>query len=363
MKKINFTAIAFTFAGSIVGAGFLSGQELWQFFGSYGRLGMLGFVLALILQVVLVYVILVYAKNSQISEFDKLIVKKDIKPLRYFFVFSELVFVFGVVMIMYAGSGSLLKTAFGLNDLVGSLIFATAITIVAFLGLGGITKILSATIPFLTVLTLIISILALNKYGFPNLANAEVTGKTALMPNFVVAFILFSVHNIFCMLGVLTPLGYELKNRSSASNGMVLASIVLIVITLSVLLPLYSATEFTKNDLPMLDLAKEVSTPLFYVYAILLLVGMFGSALSHLVSVTDFVYRKSEFLNRRKYLFILPISISAFVLSRFGFSKLISIMYPLSGYVGVIGLALIVYNFIKLKLDSKKEQQNNITKS
>jgi hypothetical protein len=181
MKKINSATIAFTFAGSIVGAGFLSGQELWQFFGSYGKLGVVGFILALILQLALVYIILTYAKDSQTSEFDILIVKKEIKPLRYFFIFSELVFVFGVVMIMYAGSGSLLKTAFGLNDLVGSLIFATAITIVAFLGLNGITKILSATIPFLTILTLIISILALDKYGFPNLSNAQVTGKTARM--------------------------------------------------------------------------------------------------------------------------------------------------------------------------------------
>jgi uncharacterized membrane protein YkvI len=357
MKKINSATIAFTFAGSIVGAGFLSGQELWQFFGSYGKLGVVGFILALILQLALVYIILTYAKDSQTSEFDILIVKKEIKPLRYFFIFSELVFVFGVVMIMYAGSGSLLKTAFGLNDLVGSLIFATAITIVAFLGLNGITKILSATIPFLTILTLIISILALDKYGFPNLSNAQVTGKTALMPNFIVAFVLFSVHNIFCMLGVLAPIGCELKSKSSAFNGMVLSSAVLIIITLSVLLPLYSAPEFAQKDLPMLDLAKTVSAPLFYVYAVLLLVGMFGSALSHLVSVTDFVYRKSDFLNKRKYIFILPLSISAFVLSRFGFSKLISIMYPLSGYVGIIGLALIIYNFIKLKCDEKKENK------
>ncbi len=355
MKKVNFTTIAFTYAGSIVGAGFLSGQELWQFFGSYGRLGLLGFILALALQGILVYIILSYAKDSKLSDFDKILVKKDIKPLRYFFIISELVFVFGVVMIMYAGSGSLLKTAFGLNDFVGSLLFAIAITVVAFLGLGGITKILSATIPFLTVLTLIISIMALSKYGFPTFSNAQVTGKTALMPNFVVAFILFSVHNIFCILGVLAPLGCELKSKSSASNGMVLCSLLLTVITLSVLFPLYSVPDFASKDLPMLDLAKTVSAPLFFIYAILLLTGMFGSALSHLVSVTDFVYRKSEFLNRKKYLFILPLSISAFVLSRFGFSKLISIMYPLSGYVGVIGLGLIIYNFIKLKLNSKRE--------
>ena len=54
-------------------------------------------------------------------------------------------------------------------------------------------KILRMTIPFLTVVTIIISILAFSKFGFPNISNAEVTGKTLLMPNFIVAFILFAV--------------------------------------------------------------------------------------------------------------------------------------------------------------------------
>lgn len=357
MEKVKSGNVAFTYAGCVVGAGFLSGQELWQFFGSYGKLGLLGFILAIILQAVICYIILVYAKSSKIYEFDKLIIKKDVKPLRWFFITMEMIFIFSVVMIMFAGSGSLIETAFGLDNIFGSIIFAVLVTLVAFLGLNGMVKILSLTIPFLTILTLIISVLALNKYGFPTLSNAQVTGKTLLMPNFIVAFVLFSIHNIFCTLGVLAPLGNQMEDDNTAIKGMGIASIVFIIITLSVLLPLYSVPEFAKNDLPMLDLAKTVSAPLFYIYAVLLLIGMFGSALSHFVSMIDFSCRKSEFLKKHNYAIILPIAILAFVLSRFGFSTLISIMYPLSGYVGVIAIALIVYYFINLKTNKKTDKK------
>ncbi len=347
--KINSFKVAFTYAGCIVGAGFLSGQELWQFFGSYGTLGIVGFFMAIILQAILGFIVLKYAYTSKISTFDKLIVNKDIKPLRWFFIISEIVFIFSVVIIMFAGSGSLIESAFNLPSIWGSLIFAVIITVVAFLGIKGITNVLSLTIPFLTVVTLIISVLALFKYGYPSFSNLEVTGKTALMPNFIIAFILFSVHNLFCTLGVLAPVGTMLKDDKSGFNGMVICSILLIIIAVSVLLPIYAVPKFSKSDLPMLEIAKSISAPLFFIYAILLLVGMFGSALSHLVSIMDFAFQKSEKLSKRKYLLIIPTSILAFFLSRVGFSTLISIMYPISGYIGIIGLIFVIYNFIKFK--------------
>lgn len=351
MKKVNSINVAVTYAGCVVGAGFLSGQELWQFFGSYGKLGFLGFVLAIIFQLALGYIVLAYAYKSQTSEFDVLIVRKNVKPLRLFFSISEIVFIFSVVVIMFAGSGSLIKTAFGINDVVGSIIFATLITLVAFLGISGIVSVLSYTIPILTIMTLIVSILALSKYGFPNLNDLEVTGKTTLMPNFIIAFILFSVHNLFCTLGVLAPMGYSLENKKTALNGMILSSVILIIISISVLLPISAKVGFSKSELPMLDLAKTIGGPLFYIYAILLLIGMFGSALSHFVSLIDFSFRKSNFLRKNKGVYLISMAIISFLLSRIGFSKIISIAYPISGYVGIVALIMITCNyFIKPKV-------------
>ncbi len=344
--KIGSLKVAFTYAGCIIGAGFLSGQELWQFFGSYGSLGVLGFVLAIVLQAVLGTIVINFAKSTKTYEFDKLIVRKDNKILKGFFIFCEVIFIFSVVVIMFAGAGSLIESSFNFPSFWGSIIFALVITVVAFLGINGITKILSLTIPLLTVVTVVISIMSLYRFGYPIFTNLEVTGKTPLMPNFFVAFILFSVHNLFCSLGVLAPLGGLVKDDGTAFKGMTVCSIVLVIISFAVLLPIYSSPNYADSDLPMLEISKAISAPLFYVYSALLLIGMFGSALSHLVSLTDFIYRKNKYLEKRKFLVLIPISLIALVFSRLGFSNLISVMYPISGYIGIVAFIMIVVNYI-----------------
>lgn len=49
MKQIKTFSLAFTYVGCFLGAGFISGQELWQFFGAFGNWGYVGFVLAALL--------------------------------------------------------------------------------------------------------------------------------------------------------------------------------------------------------------------------------------------------------------------------------------------------------------------------
>ena len=41
-QKIGTLRLALTFAGCFLGAGYVSGQELWQYFGAFGARGLLG---------------------------------------------------------------------------------------------------------------------------------------------------------------------------------------------------------------------------------------------------------------------------------------------------------------------------------
>ena len=48
-QKIGTLRLALTFAGCFLGAGYVSGQELWQYFGAFGARGLLGLVLAIVM--------------------------------------------------------------------------------------------------------------------------------------------------------------------------------------------------------------------------------------------------------------------------------------------------------------------------
>ena len=45
-RKESALRLGFTFAGCYLGAGYVSGQELWQFFGCFGWQGIAGLLLA-----------------------------------------------------------------------------------------------------------------------------------------------------------------------------------------------------------------------------------------------------------------------------------------------------------------------------
>ena len=46
MKKISWVQVCFTFVGVFLGAGFVSGQELWKFFACFGAAGLAGFLVS-----------------------------------------------------------------------------------------------------------------------------------------------------------------------------------------------------------------------------------------------------------------------------------------------------------------------------
>ena len=67
MKQIKTFSLAFTYVGCFLGAGFISGQELWQFFGAFGNWGYVGFVLAALLFTVINPLMLLTKAKAQIQ--------------------------------------------------------------------------------------------------------------------------------------------------------------------------------------------------------------------------------------------------------------------------------------------------------
>ena len=122
MKKINSIKLMFTFAGCFLGAGYVSGQELWQFFGSFGKIGLVGMAIAAVLLSAFGIVLTRYVQLTGISDMDKVVIKKDIRSLRFVFVLLEVFFLFGVFVIMTAGVGAMLDQVFGISPLLGSVV-------------------------------------------------------------------------------------------------------------------------------------------------------------------------------------------------------------------------------------------------
>lgn len=114
-KKWNAGSIGLTFAGSFLGAGYVSGQELWQFFGSFGGGGLLGVLAALALLAVFGLALMYIISRTGIAEMDTVLVPWErLAWLRKLSSALQLILLFGVIAIMYAGGGALLEQLFSL---------------------------------------------------------------------------------------------------------------------------------------------------------------------------------------------------------------------------------------------------------
>ena len=110
------------FAGCFLGAGYVSGQELWQFFGSFGIKGAAGLLLAIALLLFAGVVMILLGRITGLKEIDKLVVRRNVPVLRGAVMLLELLFLFGVGTIMSAGIG-LLMGCIGMDPINGATRF------------------------------------------------------------------------------------------------------------------------------------------------------------------------------------------------------------------------------------------------
>ena len=106
-QKIGTLRLALTFAGCFLGAGYVSGQELWQYFGAFGARGLWGLALAVVLLGGTGVLLLRLSARTGIETMDALIVRADIPWLRTAVGVLTAALLFGVVCIMAAGIGAL----------------------------------------------------------------------------------------------------------------------------------------------------------------------------------------------------------------------------------------------------------------
>lgn len=340
-RKFSPLKFAFSYSGCFIGAGYLSGQELWQFFGSFGKYGWAGLVIAFVLQSVFAYYSVMLAVKLGSDDFAALISEAENSFLKKFFFYSAVIFVFLTLTVTVAGAKSCFESVTGKNGLWFSALFSLFVFFGATRLSGGATAILSVSVPLLTAATFSIAVYVVCKFGFPNVYSLKVTGKTLLLPNFFISAAMFAGHNFFCSLGTIVPAGKN-ADKKSAAAGSAISGALSLTVAAATLLPICVFGEFSGEDLPILKVAEKAGAPLFLTLSVLLFIAAFGSATSCVGELGDFMKTKGD-----KKTPLAVAVVCAFALSFFGFKKLIAVAYPLCGITGLAAAVIIAYNFKK----------------
>lgn len=347
-KQYSIFRIAAAYIGTVVGAGFASGQEVLQFFGYFGFWGLIGLGLATVLFIFFGYAVLILSHH--LKAYSHLPVMrhaggpwlgKAIDGITTFFLF-------GALAVMAAGAGAIFGEEYRLPALLGSTLLIAVTLVTVLLGINRVITAISFVTPLLIATVLGVSLLIIFKNPaslLTNLSWSEV--PLAAVPFWPLAALLYASYNLVLAIAVLAPLG-SLSPQENLLPGATLGGLGLGLgagaITLALLA---TAPEVTAWEVPMLQIAGNLAAPVRIVYSIILLAEIYTTAVSSLYGFTARLAQpQSKWFS---YLAIITSTV-ALLASQFGFSRLVATLFPLVGYGGLLLLGALAYYFLRENL-------------
>ncbi len=345
--KVSALGLGLTYAGCFFGAGYVSGKELYEFFGSFGKSGFLGAGLSILLFFIFGTLLVRTVQMSSKDAFDEVIILGNHKNLRALLGFITVFMMFGIFIVMAAGAGALMKQVFDLPHFIGCAAFSLLVCIAAMFGISGAVKVFSAIVPILVVVTLIICGITISKYGINLDYFAENTNP--LLNSWWFSAITYVSYNMITLIGTIIPVGAMVKKKLTVYSGIFIGCVFAMSIAFGILFAITSVFESTTAELPMLEIAFRLHDICGYIYALLLLLAMFGTSLASLVAIIVYINQKLPKFSKNKKTAVFTIGAVAFIFSLAGFGNLVNTVYPVFGYVGFAVLVCIIGNFVYLK--------------
>lgn len=328
----NVLKVVFVIIGTLIGAGFASGQEVYLFFFSYGMKGLIGILISSIIIGVIIYStfnILNKYKINTYKDFLNILIPKNTK-LKIIANFIINIFILITFFIMIAGFGAYFEQEIGINRLVGSLILAIITFIVFMTSIKGVVKVNELLVPILIGFIFIIGIISIKDTHILNLENYVIRTNYT---NFALSAVLYSSYNSILLIPVLITLNNYVKNKKQIFYISFISAIVTILLSVIIFLLLVRVdVDISKLEMPVVYVVSNMFKILRYIYGVIILGSIFTTAISLGVS-----FLQNTAKNKKGYTQIsIIMCITSVIISKFGFSNLVSLLYPIFGYLGLI---------------------------
>lgn len=332
MKEI-FT-ITLLIIGALIGAGFASGQEIYSFFYAYGSSGILGIIVTCSLIGLLIYKSLqiIYDNNIEnYSEFLRVFIKNDKVVVVINNIMNILLLV--TFYIMIAGFGAYFQQEFEINKIIGSAILATLSAIVFFTSVKGVLKVSEFIVPVLLIFIIWI--------GGINLFTINMDTKVlAVKSGWLLSSISYCSYNMILLIPVLISIKKQIKYKSNIKYIALCCGILMMTMYMLIyMLLIRTDIEISTLEMPIVYVIRTFFAKYKVVYAFIILASIFTTAISIGIGFLQNISK-----NERSYpQFVIFMCITSLLVSKIGFSKLVNLLYPFFGYLGIIQIFAILF--------------------
>lgn len=340
-------AIAAVYTGSVIGAGFASGQEVLRFFAAFGSNGVWGMMVAGALFALFGAALLDRVYVLETSSHEALLLRLCGPYIGSLVDLLLNLFLFASIGVMLAGAGALLRDHHGLPFTVGVLATALTATLILRRDVNRLLRLNGALVVVLLVLTVVLLFPAVLIAPLPTVLPETDIALGMIPGSWFVGALLYVSFNVALAISPLGALGTQIEARwmglvAALIGGALLSAtggLILVVL-------LKNLHHIAQAELPIVALlqqefpgmAKGYSAVLYFALMTSLVAASYG--LGH--RAHGIVGGQGGALTSWLPFLAVPI---AYV----GFGKLVQTLYPIIGYVGLgIVLAAILRTILPL---------------
>ncbi|EON71160.1 hypothetical protein [Lysinibacillus sphaericus] len=335
------------YVGIIVGAGFASGQEIVQYFTSYGYKGIFGALIATLGFAFVGMCIAQISSRLRTTSHKDLIYLISGNTVGFVMDYLLSLFLFGVAVIMFAGAGATFEQMFGLPVWMGS-IFMIALTIVTvMMNVKSIINIIAIATPYLLAVVTVIAVYSLATMEL-SFAEQVVIAEQQLRvesKSWWVTALLYMSFNIGVCFSLLTVMCGSIRNERVAGMGGIIGGMLLGALILLINLSLLAKMNIIGGvDIPMLALANEIHPIIGLLMSLSLLGMIYNTAVGMFYSFMVRFFKPTKPSFKVAVIFIGALG---FLASLAGFTTLVSKLYAVMGYLGFILVVSIVLAWLR----------------
>lgn len=356
MRKRSL-AVAASFVGIVVGAGFASGMEALQYFVAYGTNGFFGVILASVTMLFAATAFMTFGSYFLAREHNEVFYNVTSKPAAFIMDWSAVACMFSVGFVMFAGAGSNLKQSFGWPIWIGAVAMLALMLVVGRFDVDKVSSVIGWATPLLVVFVLIGSIYSftqvdVNWSEVGNYAQQEVARADGT-PYWWLGALNHTGLNALCGVSMaLVMAGDEFDTKSTRYGGILGGVIYAVMLALLVASLLIQVESVNGADMPLLAVIDNVDPVLGFIMTWVIFLMVFNTCLGMFYALAKRLTSKHP---ERFYPTYAIACVVGFGLSFAGFQPLVNSLYPILGYLGLFVMAVMTVTYLRHRDELKDE--------
>lgn len=330
-SHVRTLQIAFTYIGTIVGAGFATGQEILKFFTRYGHWAVLTILLSTLFFIWLGTKMMVIARRIEAESYEDFNRHLFGDQLGSTISLFTMIILIGVNSIMLAGAGAIFQEHLGLHYQTGLIITIVGSYFLLQRGISGILQMNSIVVPLMLTLSLLI---IFNTFQLPGAGQFLFLENNHSLFGAWMSPLLYTAFNLGMAQAVLVPMARHTEEEKSLIWGGIIGGAGIGFMLLAAHFAMSSQMPgILQYEIPMGTIAVRLGYVVQTIYLLLIFLEIFSTFVADIYGVTMQLKQRLPLPTA----WIIPLlMLVCYLLSQFGFSSLLSVFYPIFGALSLV---------------------------